>query len=100
MNAKHTLTVLNRLAHRKPQRAVRLEKALQGRLDKLADTALEVAVETGDPIGRVMARKVREGVSQDTVRILLDQLGNEVYRNSVPLRELGLAVTKSALEQW
>lgn len=100
MNPKHTLTVLNRLANRKPRKAAQLERALRGRLDTLASTALEVAVETGDPIGRMMAKKVRDGMSHETVRVLVDKIGSEVYRSSVPLRELGLAVTRSALEQW
>ncbi len=49
MNVDHALTVLNRLASRNPDQKKRLEKALRGRLDSLAETSLKVGMETGEP---------------------------------------------------
>ena len=60
MDVKHALTVLNRLASRRPGEARRLEGAFRGRLEQLAETALEVAVETGDPAGAELPKRVAE----------------------------------------
>ena len=54
------LTVLTRLAQRRPEETCRLESAfVVGDLDTLLPVAIAVAVETGDPIGRVLANRVR-----------------------------------------
>lgn len=101
MNSKSALTLLNRLANRQPGQVVLLERAFRRRLDQLAEIILKVAVETEDPAGNVMAARVQEeGLSRDTVKRVLDKLSSEVYRSSVPLREIGLAATRTALEQW
>lgn len=47
----------NRLAGRRPEERIRLEEALRGRLEELADVCLDVAVETGDPMGQVLAER-------------------------------------------
>ncbi len=52
-DAKHSLTLLNRLAERKPENERWLREALSGRLERLGAIALEVESEGGGPIGRI-----------------------------------------------
>jgi hypothetical protein len=57
--AASTLTYLARIARRQSHARAWLARALEGqRLDELAESALEVTVETGDPIGEVLAEAV------------------------------------------
>lgn len=49
------LTQLTRLAQRRPDKRRWLGDVLGRRLDKLAAVAVDVAVETGDPIGLMLA---------------------------------------------
>lgn len=58
--AKEALTRLTRLAERNPLTDGLLKAALTNRLGSLAEVAVRVAVETGDPIGRVLAESLEE----------------------------------------
>lgn len=51
----HALTVLTRLAQRQEQGKALLGKMLTGRLADLIEPALDVAAETGQPIGTILA---------------------------------------------
>jgi tetratricopeptide (TPR) repeat protein len=53
------LTVLSRLARREPEQIDLLRAALAGRLDRLAAPGVKVTVETGGPLGRVLAATLR-----------------------------------------
>jgi hypothetical protein len=61
MDRKHALTLLNRLAARRSEQGQRLVDALRGRLKDLADLVLDVAVETGDPIGTISSALIWGG---------------------------------------
>jgi hypothetical protein len=52
------LTVLTRLAQRRPDFEGWIRDALHGRLETLAEIALEVAIDTGDPIGFELAAEL------------------------------------------
>ena len=53
--AEIPLTVLSRLAKRRPEARRWLEQAFARELERLAEPAIHVAIETGDPIGPVLA---------------------------------------------
>ncbi len=91
--AQNALTVLTRLARRRPEPAATwLAAAFRGeRLEQLAEPALEVAIETGDPVGMVLAREVEERASEELARRLMRRCGEDRYRRSVHLREVALA---------
>lgn len=101
MNRKHALTILNRLAARRSDQEERLIEALGGRARELADVVLDVAVETGDPIGTILSGLVWGGD-----RVSLQQLAARLDENaaSVPLRELAVVATHKLIEhclsQW
>jgi tetratricopeptide (TPR) repeat protein len=88
-----TLTVLTRLAQRRPEAEEWLRAAFRGRLEALAENGLEVAVETGDPIGLVLAREVEESAKEGLAKRLMDRCDEARYISSLPLREVALAAT-------
>ncbi len=55
-SAHQALTRLNRLAQRNEQGSTWLENCFNHDPARLPEIAIEVAVETGDPIGQVLAR--------------------------------------------
>ncbi len=58
----HALVVLTRLAQRRGDTRL-LDEAFAGRLEELAELAVNVAVEVGDPLGQVLAQRVaKKGV--------------------------------------
>ncbi len=83
----HALTVLTRLAQRKPESANLLERALSGDLELLAEAAMDVAVETGDPIGRVLAKSLSDRPDS----ALAKTIESKVPEQTVALRELAVA---------
>lgn len=97
------LELLARLAQRRADQERLVHQALDGRWQALADTALEVAVETGDPVGLVLARTVGSWSAELVERILL-RCDGEGFRDSVPLRELAVALARRHLaeqqERW
>lgn len=90
--ARHALTVLTRLAGRRPQEVVRLEQALSGRLERLGRIALEVAIESSDPMGRVLERILRQERNLIAAVALVDYLP----RDTTALREAAVTITKLA----
>ena len=52
MNSKHVLRTLSRLVTRSLLGSLHLKSNLQSRLEKYA----EVAIETGNPIGQILAK--------------------------------------------
>ncbi len=85
------LTVLTRLAQRRPVAEEWLRAAFHERLDFLAESALEVAVETGDPIGLGLAREIEANATEELAKRLMDRCEEARYFLSLPLREVGLA---------
>jgi tetratricopeptide (TPR) repeat protein len=96
--ASNALTALARLAQRRNETAW-LAAAFRGeRLERLAELALEVAVETGDPVGMVLAREIEKRASGELARRLMDRCDEDRYLPSVWLREIGLASTRRCYE--
>jgi len=91
--ASSTLSVLTRLAQRQPELGGWLRTAFQGRLEQLAELALDVAVGTGDPIGRALAEVIEESQSVEVLALVQAHCDDEKYRFSVPLREVARAAT-------
>jgi tetratricopeptide (TPR) repeat protein len=93
----NSLTVLTRIAQRDETRRRWLQLALGERLNSLAQIALDVAVETGDPIGIELAQQLEATVDEDII-IRIQWLCDEPqYRNSLPLMEVGCIATERAL---
>ncbi len=92
-----TLTVLTRLAGRRPKEEQWLRRAFEGHVEELAETALAVAVEIGDPVGRVLADYVG-GVSGELAQRLMARCDGKDYQLSVPLREVACEATRRRLE--
>jgi tetratricopeptide (TPR) repeat protein len=95
--AYSALTVLTRLARRRPDLQRWTGVVLHGRLEQLAEIALDVAVETGDPIGMELARKLEAEASIEVVVRLQKRSEDQKYRHSVPLREVGQVTTERGL---
>ena len=93
-----TLTRLTRLAQRQENADRGLVQTFRGRLAQLAEPALDVAVETGDPMGRVLAGKIEKSCPSELALELMTRSHQPEYRRSVPLRETALAVTQKARE--
>src|SRR5688572_17683378 len=94
LDPKRALTVLTRLAARRPSEAWELEQALKGRLDALAVLALEVGAETGDPIGKAVASVL--GIEPNAT--LAERLVRLLPAQTVALRELAVEVIRQCLE--
>lgn len=96
MNSQlHALTVLTRLAGRRPQEASKLLRALEGRLNVLAPLAMEVASETGDPIGRMLSVAIKR--SGDTA--LAARLVKLLPKNTTALKEAAVVITDLAIAE-
>ncbi len=102
--ARNALTLLTRIA-REPTgdtmpREVRswLKRALAGRLDDLALIAVDVAVQSGDPIGVVMAGCLGEEGSLGVVEAVMNRCDDAPLQQSVPLREVAMVSTQRVYE--
>ncbi len=93
-----TLTVLARLAQSRPEAEAWLLAALVGRLEQLAEVALQVAVETGDPAGLVIARALEKEDRLPVAELLMKNCDESAFRSSVPLRELAVVATERVLK--
>src|SRR6185369_15071787 len=87
------LTVLTRLAQRRPAAEEWLRATFHARLSLLAESALEVAIETGDPIGLGVAREIEENAGEELAERLMNRCEEDRYLLSLPLREVALAAT-------
>lgn len=76
------LTVLTRLAGRRPEEERWLERAFEGHVEELAEPALAVAVEVGDPVGRVLAGFVG-GASAELAERLMNRCDADDFKKSV-----------------
>jgi hypothetical protein len=95
-DTKHALTLLTRSAQRRGQEISLLERALSGRLDALAELAVEVGAQTGDPIGW-FSRSVCAQPDADLARRLERVLPGP--DRTVALREVGAVVTAQILNE-
>jgi tetratricopeptide (TPR) repeat protein len=91
----HTaLTVMTRLARRSAAASTWLRHALAAHLDSLAEIALEVAAETGDPSGSDLAQALEGSATDELIERLYGHFGGVGrYSDSVPLREVAFVVT-------
>lgn len=85
---KEALTRMTRLSQRCPEHVRDLKKALSAHLEKGALPALMVAMETGDPIGQVLAECLEESVDPE----LLIQIYERLPPESIALREVHLVI--------
>jgi tetratricopeptide (TPR) repeat protein len=96
--AYSTLTVLTRLAQRRPELDIWLETALHDRLEALAEIALDVAVETGDPLGFKLAEEIESLGSIEVIQRIQERCDSDSYQRSLPLREVARVATERGLE--
>ena len=91
------LTVLTRLAQRRPEAEAWLRSGVSGRLRILGKAAVDVAVETGDPMGLVIARVLEKEKDVGVAEVLMDRCDEPPLWPSVPLRELAATATEQVL---
>ncbi len=96
--ASSTLTVLTRLARRRPEFEKWLGTALHGRLEALAEIALDVAVATGDPLGLKLTEQMESLESIEVINRIQTICDSDSYRWSLPLREVARVATERGLE--
>src|SRR4051812_29588544 len=89
LDQRHGLTLLTRLAQRRPEETHLLRRALAPRLDALLPAALAVAMDTGDPIGKVLADLVE--AAPDTARA--ERIYGLVPHDTIVLREVVVVAT-------
>jgi Trypsin-like peptidase domain/Tetratricopeptide repeat len=89
------LTVLTRAAqdHEAAERA--LAEALRNELPSVWKTAIEVAQETGEPLGRLLAQAVEEVPRAG----LADEMLARLPARTIALRDLSAAATRQALDR-
>ena len=95
-----SLTQLTRLAQRRPHTIDLLLGTLYGRLDSLAEAALEVGIETGDPIGQVLAGLVQQQADYFLARRLMRLCNEPTHCKSVPLWEVSAVATEIVYETY
>jgi tetratricopeptide (TPR) repeat protein len=95
---KSLLTYLTRLSQRNPRNRAWLEQALTGRLAEVADAALDIAIETGDPLGRVLEEQVERSRDIEVLDRLSARCGEGATLYSVPLQELAETVTRRLID--
>lgn len=93
MNHRHALTVLTRLADSSRSGKQQLTRVLGPRLNALAGDALDVSIETGDPIGPVLDKLLKAQPSFELASRLVRRLPKE----TIAARELAVTVTEQAL---
>jgi tetratricopeptide (TPR) repeat protein len=93
LDPKSALTLLTRLARRRPVEARQLKRALSGRFRRLVSLAVDVAIETGDPIGRIAASLLEA----EPDAALAERLFSLLPPETVALREFALEVTRQCL---
>ena len=96
------LTVLTRLAKRRPAARRWLEQAFAQDLDRLAEPAMRVAIESGDPIGQVLAEELdrRSEVGGGILgNELLHRMEQVAPLQTTSLREFCAALIRQLLER-
>src|SRR5437763_16971229 len=94
----HALTLTTRLAQRRASGKALLATVRTGRLADLIDPALEVAVETGQPIGAVLAQCFGKEGTDELAEWLALKLAEDPYRIVWPLHEVALVATRRYLD--
>src|SRR5262245_5869847 len=89
LNAKHALVELNRIASRKPERSSLLANFIEQNVPLLSRIAIEVAVEEGDPIGKILARKLANSPDPKLAISLLSLIPG----HTVALKETAVIIT-------
>ena len=89
----NSLTVLNRAVAHSPIVEGWLEEDIGRNPRRFARPAMAIAVETGDPIGRILAKSLEARPNPELARELEPSLPDD----TVALRELGAVVTDQAL---
>jgi tetratricopeptide (TPR) repeat protein len=92
-----SLTCLNRIAQRNGDADGWLDQALSGRFPDLVETALDVAIETGDPIGRVLATHLAQCPDLAVIERVATLCGEGANTYSVPLQELSEIVDRKLI---
>lgn len=93
-----SLTYLTRLAQRSPANRTWLGQALAGRLAELVDAALDVVIESGDPLGRILAEQIESCEDIEILERLSARCGETITLYSVPLQELAETVTRRLID--
>ncbi len=94
IEAHAALTVMTRLARRSAGASIWLRHALAANLNSLAEVALDVATETGDPAGLALTQAFEGSANDELVETLYKHfVGAGRYSASVPLREVAFVVT-------
>jgi len=91
---EHTLTVLTRLARRRPEAENWLRRVLAHDAARLIPLAVDVTQETGDPVGRIAA-EVLKTKSDTTIAFAI---ADKIPLETTALRELAEASTRLCLE--
>ena len=99
--ARNCLTVLTRLAARRPAEESTLRAVFDsGDLVVLMRLAMEVAVQTGDPMGRILAEELHTRATSATPSLTSAQVREllaEVPFRTTELREAGMMLCRLAL---
>jgi len=75
-----------------------LDTMLRGRLDRLAEVAVDLCSETGPTLGRHLARRLEEDGDRALAERVMDACDREARQLAGSLREVSLAATRKALE--
>jgi tetratricopeptide (TPR) repeat protein len=94
--AEHALTVLGRMSSHDPTQTHWLKRGLRDYLSIRARSAIAVAVESGDPVGHVLA----DVISEKGPRAwgIVSQIQSEIPEYTISLRELGLVAAQVVVE--
>ena len=93
LQVKNGLTILNRIADRFSEAEEWIAQALSSNLDQLAEVAMNIAIETGDPMGRILAATL---TSHPNPKLAL-RIEAMIPHETTALRELALVVSYQAL---
>jgi tetratricopeptide (TPR) repeat protein len=91
------LTLLTRLAQRRPDSADWVGKALHGRVEILSEIAMEVAIETGGLMGLKLAEEIKHYGSAELVARVQDLCDSDPYLLAVSLRDVARVSTEGRL---
>lgn len=98
-DADHSaLTRLNRIARRKAYAEAWIEGLLEQRIATLAGVALDVAIEGGDPMGRLLSRHLHALDDLELLEEIASRSETDVLQQSPPLLEVGLVAARQLLE--
>lgn len=95
--SRSALVVLNRLARQSPSDVIWLERGLQQHLSRpIGIAAIAVAIESGDPIGRVLATVLEKAPEPETYD-LIEPLWQKMPQKTIALRECALFLAQRRL---